>query len=142
MWVEITEINGNNFIGILTNEPVYIKGIKIDDTVKFSRSNIATIITKLKFDETKKALVSKRAMDKKEINWAYRDEPLNDMDSGWQLLHGDEDDDYNSNASNVMIVSLEYILSFEPCLEEVFASECTEFEWSENDVKFIEVKET
>ena len=141
MWVEITEINGDNFKGILTNTPVYIKDIGTGDIVKFSRTNIATVTTKLTFDETKKALISKRAMNKKEINWAYKDEPLNNMDSGWQLFYGDEDDNYNSNPSNIIIVSLEYILSFEPRLEDVFASENTAFEWNEKDMKFIEAYE-
>jgi hypothetical protein len=141
MWVEISEIDGCNFKGNLANQPVYIKDISIGDIVEFSDDNIATVLVHQNFDEKKKALVSKRAIEKREINWVLKDEPNNEMDSGWQLFYGDEDDEYNSDAANITILSLADILSFEPRLEDVFASEHNAFEWSENDMGFIEVSE-
>jgi uncharacterized protein YegJ (DUF2314 family) len=141
MWVEISKIDGHNFKGYLTNQPVYIKDISIGDIVEFSGDNIATVLVAQRFDEKKKALVSKRAIEKREINWAVKDGPHNEMDSGWQLFYGNEDDEYNSDISNITILALADILSFEPRLEDVFASEHNAFEWSENDIKFIEVNE-
>ncbi|MDR1162643.1 MAG: DUF2185 domain-containing protein [Candidatus Accumulibacter sp.] len=141
MWVEISEIDGRNFKGFLTNRPVYIKDVSMGDVVEFSGDNIATVLVSQGFDEKKKALVSKRAIAKGEINWALKDEPHNEMDSGWQLFYGDEDDEYNSDASNIRILTLEDVLSFEPKLEEVFASEHNAFEWDESAMRFVEVKE-
>ena len=141
MWVEIIEKNGTNFKGRLTNRPVYIKDLSAGDIVEFTNDNIATILVKSRFDEKKKALVSRRAIEKSEINWAMKDDPDNDMDSGWRLFFGNEDDNYNSDVSNIVILSLENVLSFEPHLEDVFASTHNAFEWSEKGMRFVEVHE-
>ena len=139
MWVEITDISKDGFKGRLTNTPVYIKDISKGDIVGFLRENIATVTVKLNFDIKKKALISKRAIEKAEVNWALKDEPNNADDSGWQLFYGNEDDDYNSDASNITIVTLEYAMSIEPHLEEVFSSDHNAFDWNEEEMKFIEV---
>lgn len=139
MWVEIFEINQNSFQGYITNQPVYIKDLNIGDVVVFSRENIATIIIPRSFDEQKKALISKRAIEKREVNWLYRTSPYNPEDSGWKLFYGDEDEEYNSHVSNVMIATLEQIMSIEPRLESVFASEYNAFEWNEAKMQFTVV---
>ena len=140
MWVEISEISNGGFKGYLTNAPVYIKDISRGDIVEFARENIATVTVKLNFDEKKKALISKRALEKEEVNWVLKDEPANEDDSGWRLFYGDEDDDYNSDVSNISIVSLEYAMSIEPRLEEAFASGHNAFDWSEEEMRFIEAE--
>lgn len=43
MWIIITEINGENFTGILDNEPYYLKTIKYGDKVVFKSENIIDI---------------------------------------------------------------------------------------------------
>ena len=141
MWVEITEIEGENFKGVLTNMPVYIKDIKQGDVIEFTRENIATVVVKAKFNEKTCALITKRAIEKGEVNYLYRDEPENPKDSGWCLFYGDEDENYNDNAENITIAPLDYVLSFEPRLEEVFCLKHGAFEWNQELMKFTEVND-
>lgn len=48
MWVKITEINEDNFKGILDNDPYYLKSIKCGDEVVFKSENIIDIYWDLK----------------------------------------------------------------------------------------------
>lgn len=139
MWVEISEINGDQFKGYLTNQPIYIKDLQLGEIVEFKRNNIATIIVKALFDEKKMAIITRRALQQRTINWILRDEPCNEQDSGWQLFYGDEDQDYVDNADNSVLISLDKVLDFEPRLEKVFASDHIAFEWDEEEIGFVEV---
>lgn len=139
MWVEIEHIKKDKFIGYLTNQPFYIKDLQLGDLVEFNRNNIATIIVKSLFNENKEAVISNKALEYREINWLYREVPLNDSDSGWQLFHGDENEDYANEPNNFVIVSLSKVLDFEPRLEKVFASSHNAFEWNKDMQDFVEV---
>jgi len=138
LWVEITDIEGENFEGDLTNTPVFIKDVQAGDPITFTKNNIATVFVESPIDETKKAIISKRALAKQQINRAMRGELNNPEDSGWQLLHGDEDQDYLDDPNNSTIVSLEHVLQFEPRLEAVFTSNGLEFDWDEDTGDFAE----
>ena len=109
MWVEIQEIDNDSFVGVLTNQPAFINTINAGDTINFSKDNIATVIVKNNpFDFSKMAVISNKAIENREINWAIRSDELNDeQDSGWSLFFGDEDDDYLNDYHNVTIISLE-----------------------------------
>ncbi|WP_157151709.1 DUF2314 domain-containing protein [Brachyspira sp. SAP_772] len=43
MWVKIIEINKDNFVGILDNNPYYIESIKYGDEIVFKVENIIDI---------------------------------------------------------------------------------------------------
>lgn len=43
MWVTITEINQDEYVGLLSNNPELITGLKFKDKVIFHKSNIANI---------------------------------------------------------------------------------------------------
>ncbi|OEJ12998.1 hypothetical protein BFL38_00060 [Brachyspira hampsonii] len=43
MWVKITNINGNNFTGILDNDPYCLKSVKCGDKIVFKTENIIDI---------------------------------------------------------------------------------------------------
>jgi hypothetical protein len=93
MWVEITEINGNTFYGILTNVPRYLSTIEPGDTIQFSGNHIAAIYIegKAPFDESKYAIITRRALENRQINWVVRtDDLVNEQDSGWQFFFGYE----------------------------------------------------
>ena len=141
MWLEISEINGESYKGLLTNEPIYIKDLQVGDLVEFKRDNIATVIIKSDFEEKKLALISIKALKAKEINWLVRDEPDNAQDSGWQLFYGDESESYLNEPNNCVIISLEEALQLEPRLEKVFLSEHDAFEWSDAAADFIAVQD-
>lgn len=137
MWVEIEHIEKDTITGYLTNQPFYIEDIQIGDIIAFNRKNIATVIVENSFDENKQAIISKRALEHRAVNWLLREEPSHDNDSGWQLYYGDEDDDYANQSSNYAIISLSSVLDFEPRLEKAFASSHDAFEWDDDSHDFI-----
>ncbi len=139
VWVEITKIAENGFYGTLCSVPHVITELKENDTIFFSANQIATIYGKTGFDETKLALITKYALERHEINWAfYDDDRMDEQDSGWQLFYGGEDDEYLDDPENVKLVSLEYVLSFEPRLEKVFLSDGDGFRYDEKMNAFVE----
>lgn len=142
MWIIITEQKGDDFKGRLDNTPYFIKSIKEGDEISFKAENIATIYGgEFGFDEEKIAFISNRAMEKRQINYVCKSEFVdNEEDSGWQLFYGDEEDDYVNDSDNISIVKLKDVLNFEPLLEEVFASEWEQFEYLEEENRFIEVE--
>lgn len=143
MWVKITDISNDLFTGTLNNDPYFLKSIKADAPITFKRENIAAVYGgKAPFDEKLLAIVTKKALEKKQINWVIRTDDLeNERDSGWQLFYGDESDEYLDDVDNAAIVSLEDILAFEPLLEDVFSSHGYAYEYSEKENKFTEVTE-
>lgn len=138
MWVEISEITGKKYKGFLTNQPVYIKELNLGDSVAFGAENIATVLTELKFNEDLKAIISKKALEKKQINWMLREDTSRAEDSGWQFYYGDEDQDYLDIVDNCKIITLKEVLSFESRIEKVLKSTHHAFEWSEKENDFIE----
>ncbi|WPC40103.1 DUF2185 domain-containing protein [Clostridium sp. JS66] len=143
MWVEIVNKQKDEFTGILTNNPYYLKSIKWGDMITFEEENIAsTYGKKAAFDEKEFAIITKKALEKRQVNWVVRTDDLdNDQDSGWQLFYGDESEQYLDDYANANIISLEDVLSFEPLLEEVFSNFGYAYEYSEAKNKFVEVKE-
>jgi hypothetical protein len=139
MWVEIKDIEDDHFTGYLTNQPAYIQELHVGDVISFTKDHIASILFKPFFDETKKALISLRALENRQVNWLLKDAPNNPQDSGWQLFYGDEDPAYMEDISKIKIISLEEAMEFEPRLEKVFASQHHAFEWDQSQMDFIEV---
>ena len=139
MWVQISEISGDKFKGYLMTRPSFIKDIQIGDILEFSKNNITAVTTKTNFDRTKTAVITKRALEMQQINWIVRDEPLDTLDSGWQLFYGDEDEEYTTDTNNATFISLVEVIGFEPLLEKVFASQHFAFEWNDQKMDFVEV---
>lgn len=142
MWVEIQEIDNDSFVGVLTNQPAFINTINAGDTINFSKDNIATVIVKNNpFDFSKMAVISNKAIENREINWAIRSDELNDeQDSGWSLFFGDEDDDYLNDYHNVTIISLENAMQIEPLLENVFTQNGEAYVFDRSLNMFVEDK--
>lgn len=86
-----------------------------------------------------KAIITLRALEQQKIQWALQDSPIDELDSGWQLYYGDEDEQYLDNHDNSTLITLENVLLFEPKLAKVFTSEHNAFEWDENTKEFIEI---
>lgn len=51
------------------------------------------------------------------VRFMYRQEPDNEIDSGWRFLAGEEDDDYVDDASNHQIWSLDSLAEKHPSIE-------------------------
>lgn len=50
----------------------------------------------------------------RKVGFAYREEPDNDIDSGWRFLAGDEDDAYMDDAANHGIFDVNTIANYDP----------------------------
>ena len=63
----------------------------------------------------KKAYLSKKVLDENwKVGFMYRDEPLNEQDSGWSFMAGNEDDEYNSNSQNIAVVTIGEVSQIDP----------------------------
>ena len=63
----------------------------------------------------KMAYVSNRIIeDGWKVGFMYREEAVNENDSGWSFLAGNEDDDYTSNAKNITLLSIEQVYQLDP----------------------------
>lgn len=144
MWVKIKSINDGEFTGKLANKPYYIKSLRLGSKIKFSAKNIATVVVPSgpSFDTSKYALITKRALKHKQINWLIKTDDLADeYDSGWQFFYGDEDDEYLSNPRNGTLISLENAISFEPLIEKALERYGDVYGYSEFDKNFIEIED-
>jgi hypothetical protein len=91
--------------------------------------------------EVKKyAYVSRRALEADHIGYCYRENPENNIDSGWRFLYGDEDEEYLDNPTNVETVYPEEMLSINPALDVILAATIgIEFEWDDENQVYIEI---
>lgn len=147
MWVTVKSIDGNKFRGTLENQPYYITTIKEGDEIEFFDRHIATVILEeVDVDFQKNALISKRALEKREINKICRveeDELIDENDSGWELFYGDEigNEEYCNNPENTLLITLDEVLDFEPLLEEPFCKKGKAYKFNEEKNVFEEVEE-
>lgn len=116
MWVELTEIDGQKFEGVLDNDPAYIKDLQCGDPLSFKEKHIIQVsiddpVPSRTDKYLPRCLVSQRIMrDGQKIGWLYREEPDRDEDSGWRFFCGDESDDYANEVENICVVSLGAVL--------------------------------
>ncbi len=140
MWVTITEVNENGFVGQLTSAPTFITTLKANDTIAFSKDHIATLLSDAAyFDLTQLAIISKKALFEKEINYVFRaNDFMNEKDSGYQFFFGDEDDAYLADPHNALLISLEQALSFEPLLETIIGKDGMAYVYDDEIHSFVE----
>ncbi len=53
-------------------------------------------------------------VDGEKVRYMYREEPDNDVDSGWRFMAGDEDDDYMDDAENHGAYDVNTIANYDP----------------------------
>lgn len=53
-------------------------------------------------------------VDGHKVGFMFRDEPRNEMDSGWQFVSGHESDEYMSNAAHHEIYDVNTIANYDP----------------------------
>lgn len=122
MWVQITEIDGEQFKGTLDNCPHYLHELYYGDEITFVHKHI--IAHDLDMSEPNLAdnycdrcfVTNKVLYEGAPINYIYRDEPIeidekDYVDSGWIILSGDESDEYMNDSENISCVSLGSVLS-------------------------------
>jgi len=145
MWVEIAEASedSKHYRGELTNQPAYIKGLNIGDTIEFEPRHIAQTILKkgdprwIECSELGALVSAKVFEDGGVIRFAYREEADNERDSGWRLFTGLETDEYTNNAGNIRICNVNWLVDLDPTLAEIFKAEAgSVFERAERSAKW------
>ena len=104
---------------------IFDKGIdKIDSDIHVSADDIAEfqndeksyaqIIDRRKLFNRKAIVSAKILREGYKVGYMLRFEPRDDDDSGWQLLAGNEDDDYINDVKNLGLVPLGYVCDLDP----------------------------
>lgn len=99
MWVEISEINGKNYLGQLANEPHQLP-LKLGDVITFENEHICATqhddahSSKWDFYFDTLVTVSDDVLEKEEFHFMLKDDPHEDGDSGWTILSGYEETDF------------------------------------------------
>ncbi len=52
----------------------------------------------------------------KDVGYMYRDNPINDSDTGWRFFSGDEDENYVKNNDNTSIYDINTIANYDPSI--------------------------
>ena len=119
MWVEIIHRNEENFKGVLTNEPYYLKELKAGQEVSFQAKHICDTefedptASKWDYYFDTKIIVSDDVLDRGEFNFVLRDFPNSEQDSGWTFFSGYEDDSFINNPDNLQCISIGVILNID-----------------------------
>jgi hypothetical protein len=124
MWVDIISERDTPpmYVGILDNQPRYIKGLNLGDHVPFGPEHIAQTLVRPSdpawFEAAEKgALVSKAVFDPGQcVRWMYRETPDRPKDSGWRLFAGTEDDAYANDTSNIRICNIGWLTDLDATL--------------------------
>ena len=92
MWVEVTEVCGRNYCGILTNEPFQIPQLEHGAPVAFGPEHVIALQGygwELLLDLD--ILVTQRSDgEDRRPEIIFREDPVYDGDSGWRAIIGDE----------------------------------------------------
>ena len=117
MWVEIKEIKGKKFKGVLDNEPAHIEDLKCGDPIDFEEKHIIQLSiddpVPSKVDKyLPRCFVTNRVLyDGAAIGYLYREQPDVEEDSGWRIVCGDESEEYMDSSDNINFVSLGAVLN-------------------------------
>jgi hypothetical protein len=78
-------------------------------------------------------------VDGQRVGFMYRDEPDNDIDSGWRFTSGDESDEYMNAPENLSVFDVNTIANYDPDIVFFLDADVgSAFERSETG-QFIEV---
>jgi hypothetical protein len=145
MWVQITERDGDRFIGRLDNQPYYIRDLLRGATIVFQpRHVIDASIPDPVPDPTLKwqprCFVTNRILrEGAKVGYFYREAPDNSEDSGWRFMSGDETQTYMEDASNSQFVSLGAVLRHDDRMVTLLdLAAPIAFGWNEDVGDFIE----
>ncbi|MCL2308822.1 MAG: DUF2185 domain-containing protein [Proteobacteria bacterium] len=74
------------------------------------------------------------------VRFMYREEPHNDLDSGWRFLSGYEDDAYMENSANHAVYEVNTIANYDPSIIPFLdAPEGSAFEKTPESERFVDV---
>lgn len=80
------------------------------------------------------------AQERTRVGFLYRETPDNNLDSGWRIFSGSEDEDYIEDPDNFGIYDPKKIVKIDPTIEPLLASPYkTAFERTGTHETFVEV---
>jgi len=80
-------------------------------------------------------------IDGSKVGFMYREEPANEIDSGWRFLAGDESDEYMSNSDNHSVHDVNTIANYDPEIIPLLETRaCCAFERMAFGAPFVEVE--
>ena len=146
MWVEITEVNVDGFVGYLDNHPAYIKDLKYKDRIVFQECNIIDTDIKdpvppITEKYIKRCFVTNNILyEGEKVGYLYREEPDYDDDSGWRITTGTESEEYMDDSNNSSYVSLGAVLGEDDSIVHLLDREVGVEFGIDDDGNFIELE--
>lgn len=127
MWVQLTGAEAGRYIGRLDNRPAVIRDLELGSLVSFGPEHIATIWS----DEEppqwsgKRAMVNRRTIEQDVLpKVAHREDPVQEDDSGWMFMVGDESDAELDDKETYLLPQLGWYSERYPHIEALM--ECSE----------------
>jgi hypothetical protein len=132
MWVLVAGVDARGYAGYLTNQPHAIKGLNARDVIAFGPHHIASIEVdkgELGFDPESRAFVSRRVAEGTSFPGFLVLDPESErrpprvgadglelIDSGWQLLAGDETEEELEDPNAILLRDLGWVAERHPQL--------------------------
>lgn len=151
LWVRLTEIRGDEFLGEMDSNPEDIPELQPGDEIEFVIDHIIDTqlddpIPNIAQQYEANCFVTGRVLeDEQPVGSLYRENPAEAGDglanfSGWNIMAGDEDDAYLDNPDNWHYVSLGSVLNIDDRFIDVLdAPFDTEFVYDPEQDSFIEL---
>ena len=135
MWVEVKEVNGSHYVGVLDNDPKHITNLKAGDIIEFGPEHIAALYKTqqdLPLPYGQYALVSRELLQ--EDAWPNRlihEQPTDNNSSGWRLLKGDETEAELNSQESFVAYKVDDLLRYFRVLDSVLDEPVgTEWRWN------------
>jgi hypothetical protein len=153
LWVRISEIDGDDFFGVLETQAHTIPDLEAGDEIEFASYHIldtklADPVPNIVQRYAEYCFVTTRILhDEQPVGALYREHPSDDETelenfSGWNIMAGDEDEDYLDDPDNWHYVSLGLVLNIDDRFIDVLdAPFDSEFEYDPEQYVYIEVEE-
>jgi hypothetical protein len=153
LWLRLSEVDGDEFIGLLDSAPASTPDLQVGDEIEFNIYHIVDTqledpVPNIVQQYAPGCFVTRRVYDDEHpVAALYRESP-DDLEeempnfSGWNIMAGDEDDDYLDNPDNWVYVPLGSVLDIDDRIIDVLdAPYDSEFVYDPESDSFVEVED-
>jgi len=153
LWLRLSEVDSDEFIGLLDSTPAATPDLQPGDEIEFNVYHIIDTqledpVPNIVQQYAPTCFVTRRVYDDEQpVGALYRESP-DEMEeempnfSGWNIMAGDEDDDYLDNPDNWVYVSLGSVLDIDDRIIDILdAPYDSEFEYDPESDSFVEVED-
>lgn len=139
MWVEVLErLPDRRYRGKLTNQPFFLKDVARDDVLEFSSKQITAVysdpetnpwIDESLFLNCDSAIINSDGWPE----FAYREEPINERDSGWRVFASEE----QQQSVKLTQMQLAELLEAFPVLDSIFGEPVgSRWSWDNEELEY------